>query len=434
MEINALQSALSKLGSFLLALILAIIVWAVAISEENPSVRKLFPESIPIEIINKAPNVVVFGDVIDRVRLTIQAPQSSWDNLRRESFQAWVDLEGLSPDMYDMKVQVKCSDEAVKIWEIKPAKISIRLEELKEKMAEVRPNIADSAPLGYIYRTPTVTPTQAKVSGPASLVDQVVTVVADIYLQNAKSTVEKNITLIARDLQGEAVKDVEIDPPRAKVRVPIDQRLGYKDVSVRVILEGKIASGYRISNVSIDPSIVTVVGNPSAISNIPGYLETAPIDVSGASADIVERVTLILTEGVSLLSGQQGVMVEVKVTPLESGLTVQRKLTIEGLGLGLAAKPSPEMVDVILSGPMPRLDTLKPEEVQVILDLFDLGIGTHIVTPRVISPEGIRAESILPETIEVEITRLPTPTPADMPTLTPIPSPTRPSLGTRIRD
>ena len=434
MEINALQSALSKLGSFLLALILAIIVWAVAISEENPSVRKLFPESIPIEIINKAPNVVAFGDVIDRVRLTIQAPQSSWDNLRRESFQAWVDLEGLSPDMYDMEVQVKCSDEAVKIWEIKPAKISIRLEELKEKMVEVRPNIADSAPLGYIYRTPTVTPTQAKVSGPASLVDQVVTVVADIYLRNAKSTVEKNLTLIARDLQGEAVKDVEIDPPQAKVRVPIDQRLGYKDISVRVILEGKVASGYRISNVSIDPSIVTVVGNPSAISDIPGYLETAPIDVSGASADIVERVTLVLTEGVSLLSGQQGVMVEVKVTPLESGLTVQRKLTIEGLGLGLAAKPSPEMVDVILSGPMPRLDTLKPEEVQVILDLFDLGIGTHIVTPRVISPEGIRAESILPETIEVEITRLPTPTPTDTPTLTPIPSPTRPSLGTRVRD
>ena len=130
---------------------------------------------------------------------------------------------------------------------------------------------------------------------------------------------------------------------------------------------------------------------------------------------MVERVTLNLPAGVSILGGQQGVAVRVDVTPLEGGLTMERELTIEGLGLGLKASPSPAVVDVILSGPLPRLETLQPEEVQVILNLFELEPGTHKITPQVIAPEGIRAESILPETIEVVIERAPTPTPRPVP-------------------
>ena len=43
----------NKLGTLLLAFILAVIVWVVAVNEENPSQRKVFPEPIPIEFRNK---------------------------------------------------------------------------------------------------------------------------------------------------------------------------------------------------------------------------------------------------------------------------------------------------------------------------------------------------------------------------------------------
>ena len=110
-------------------------------------------------------------------------------------------------------------------------------------------------------------------------------------------------------------------------------------------------------------------------------------------------------------------MVTINVTAIESSLTLQSELTIQGLTSGLQATPSPEVVDVILSGPLPKLDTLKPKDVQVTLNLFDLERGTHKVVPTVIAPEGIKVESILPDTIEVEISVAPTPTP----TLEPFP-------------
>ncbi|MGQ9627410.1 MAG: CdaR family protein [Anaerolineae bacterium] len=418
MEKETFRNFVNRLGSFFLALILAVIVWVVAVNEENPSRKSIFPESIPIEFLNKPKNMVIFGNVVDRVRLTVQAPQNSWENLRSSSFQAWVDLKDLSADIHDLEVKVKCSDSAVKIIEKNPARISVRLEEIEEKQVDVRINIMDSAPLGYFYRTPAATPAKVKAFGPKSLVGQVVVAAADIYLRNAKSTLEETVKLAARDELGNTIAGVEFDPPQVKVQVPIEQRLGYKDVSVRVILKGQVASGYRISNVSVEPSVITIVGSPAALNEVPGYLETALLDVSGASADVVERITLNLPPGVSILGGQQGVMVKVDVTPLEGGLTMERELTVEGLGPGLKATPSPNLVDVILSGPMPRLDTLKPEEIQVILNLFDLGPGTHKVTPHVLTPEGIRVESILPETIEVVIEKLPTPYPTATPGFT----------------
>lgn len=413
-----LRRLLNNVGSITLALIFAIIVWVVAANEENPIVEDVFPETIPIEIINQPKGTLIFGEVVDRVQLTLRAPQASWEELSVNKFRAQVDLTGLDASPHDVQVQVTCSDDSVRIVEKKPEKITVRLEELKEKEVEVKVNILDSPPLGYTTRQPIPTPSKVKVTGPGPMVDQVVTAVADLYLRGTKDTVERRVDLSLRDAQDNAVSQVTSEPAQVTVQVPIEQRWGYKEVAVRTNWEGQTAPGYRINNVSVDPSIVTVTGSPGALREIPGYLETAPVDVSNASADVVARVPLVLPAGVSLpLAGSQGVTVTVNVTAIESELTLQSELIIQGLSPGLKAMPSPRVVDVTLSGPLPKLELLKPENVQVTLDLFDLQQGTHKVVPAAIPPEGIKVESILPDTIEVEISIVPTPTP------TPEPSP-----------
>src|SRR6185503_5658109 len=102
-----------------------------------------------------------------------------------------------------------------------------------------------------------------------------------------------------------------------------------------------------------------------------------PLDITGATDDVVQRVALVLPDGVD---GPDSVLVEVNVAAIEFSLTVQRSLDIRGLAPGLGAILSPSSVDVILLGPLPLLENLTLEDVRVVVDLQGLTAGTYQVT------------------------------------------------------
>jgi len=413
-----MRRLLNDFGSILLALGLAIIVWIVAVNEENPMSHGPWAEPVPVEVLNQPSGTIIVGAIPDQVQVTIRASQKSWQDLRPESFRAYVDLSEAGVGMNQVEVQVECSDKSVEIRDRRPGTVAVRLEKFKQVELPVKVDVLDSAPFGFEIKTDEIsaTPDKVTVSGPEQLVNQVTEVVADFYLRGANETLERKVTLQARDEQGGFV-GVNVQPNVVVVKVPIVQRRGFRNLSVRVVWEGQPAPGYRISNVSVDPTIVTAIGDPVTIESIPGYLETSPVTVDGATADVIERVPLVLPENVSVL-GLQAVQVTVSVTPIESSLTVQRQVVVQGLSLNLDAVPSPASVDVILSGPLPKLDSLRPQDVQVIVDLFNLEPGSYQIVPIVIVPEGITVQSVVPEKIQVEIAFEPTETPTATATAT----------------
>jgi YbbR domain-containing protein len=67
------------------------------------------------------------------------------------------------------------------------------------------------------------------------------------------------------------------------------------------------------------------------------------------------------------------------------------------------------------------LNTLKPSDLRVKVDLTGFGVGTNQIIPVVdLLPPRVQVVSILPATVEVVIVEAPTPTP----TPTPVPTPT----------
>jgi len=115
----------------------------------------------------------------------------------------------------------------------------------------------------------------------------------------------------------------------------------------------------------------------------------------------------------------------VGVAALEGSLTMSLSPETTGLLPELDAQISPEMVDVILAGPLPSLYSLTSASVRLKLSLEGLEPGSYQVTPFIdLLPDEVQVESILPETVLVTILPAPTPTPTLVTPVTVVPSPT----------
>ena len=395
--------SLSNLGSLLMALVLGVMVWMGATIQASPFTEGYLPDAVPVEVVNRGEGLVIVGGVNQQVRIRVRAPQSVWEDLEASSFRAYVDLQALSVGLYEVPVRVAPAGNTVRVLQTSPSALTVRLDTRGEKTVPVRADVFGNPPMGYSAGPAQVIPDRVRVSGPQSAVDQAAMVTAEVYISEEKDTFERNVTLTPRDEVGNILEGLELDQKTARVTVPIEQDVGYRELSIKPIIEGTPAPGYWISSITATPSTVTVFGEPTAVNEIPGYLETSPVSAEGARDDILERVPLLFPEGVSPLENVATVQAVVEISPVLGGQTIQLTPVVRGLGRGLEASFSPQTVGVILSGPLSELDSLKAGDVSVVLDLSDYEPGTHLVTPGVERPASLQVQAVIPDQVEVVI-------------------------------
>jgi YbbR domain-containing protein len=406
-----------NVGLMLLALIIAVVVWIAAEWKEDPIIEDEFDQPIPVQVENQPPGTHLVDGWQREVRVRLRAPQSVWEQLAPDRFDTVLNLSPnlspLEPGHYWIPVQVSLELEPAILLEVEPEFIEVELEAIRERLVPVTVLVQGEPDPGYQAGEHVVVSDTVKVRGPASQVDQVVQVVANISLRGARATVEEEAAaLVPVDAEGKPVNGVTSDPERIQVRVPVEPLPNVKEMSVTVDKLGQPAEGYHVTNVGITPPVVRVLGPVFALNNLPGFLTTVPISIEGRTEDVVERLPLELPPGISMFDPDElAVQVTIEIAPFPGSVTVTRTLTFQGLRPGLMPIASPEMVEVILSGPQPRLSVLLPEDVRVILDLSGWRLGDQDqLEPVVVPPEGITVDSIIPSVIQVRIVREPAPT------------------------
>lgn len=410
---GALRQFVSNLGSFILALLLAFTVWIAATLQNDPFSVQTLP-NVPITLVNQADNTILFNanDFSETTVVTVRAPESVLSELRASDFVATMDLEGVQLGTpTSVPIQVTSSNEAVRIQSWSPSRQNVQLEALKTTAFPVTIEVDGQIATGYQSTDPVVTPGMVEVHGPEPLLAEVVSVGGTVDVGGARADVAEKVRVIPMDADGQLVSGLDWTPDQVEVRVGVRRRLGYKpDVEVVPDLRGDPAPGYRLGSVSVDPSTVTLAGVPAVLDELPGFVETLPISVTGATGDLLEHSPLTVPNTVVVV-GVDYVTVTVEVLAIQSSRAMTSSVEIQGVRPGWIATPSPPTVDVILEGPDATLGAMEPNDLRVIVDLFDYSVGVHRVQPDVLVPEGVTVVSIIPETIEVAIVPTPTPTP-----------------------
>ncbi len=395
--------------NLMLAVVLAVLVWMVAEQQANPSREGVYATAIPIVKRNVPANMITYDETAGEVNVTLSAPENVWDTLTDDRFAATIDLSGQPTGTLDLPVQVSVSNRAASIVKIDPSVVSLKLEPQTSKPLPVKVNVSGDPALGYSANPVQALPPVVVVRGPQSQVDQVAVVSVQMSIQDARRTVTQTVTLTPRDENNQFVPYLSLSPSSTVAVVQVNQLGGFRDLAVKIDLRGNVAPGHLTTDVSVDPQVVTVFGSSAALDALPGFISTAPITMTDATADINERVPLVLPPGISML-GDPSVRVNVKIKPIEGSVNVQIPLSPQGVQPDLSARLSPEALDVILGGPIARLGELQQSDVQAFVNLFNLITGTYQITPTVVVPGDIRIVSILPSTVQVVIGPAITPT------------------------
>ena len=416
--IDFLRRAIKTLPTLLTAFLLALVLWIYAVTSTDPTESGTFGTPIPIEIIGQDPALIRMGELPTTLTLKLSAPRSIWGDLNNQPslIRAIVDLSGLEAGTHVLPVQVQIGARPAQIESYTPATVEITLENLMTRTLPVNLAIQGEPAVGYQAETPALSNDSVTITGPEALVNQVDQVQAVLDVNLLQQSIVRTIPLKAVDATQSPVTGITLSPSEITVTQEITQRFGYRSVVVNVVVSGQVAQGYRLTNISVFPPAVTVFSaDPSIVDSLPGYVQTEALDLTNATDDLDMFLDLSLPDGLSVVGGQETVLVRVGIAAIESSAAYSN-MTVEVVGLSstLKATIAPEQVTVIVAGPLPMLDQLTIDGIRVMVDVTGLTVGTYQLTPNVeIAIQNLRVESILPETVEVVISSAlsPTPTP-----------------------
>lgn len=421
-----------NLGTLLLALFLAVLVWVVAVNDENPLERRTL-EQVPIELVGRPDDMMIMGAVASSARVEISAPRLTLAGLTARQVRVTADVGSLASGTHLVRLEASTTVQNARIEAIEPVEIAITLEQTAVRELPVEVILLGEPAAGYEAEQPALTADNVSVSGPLPNVDRVASVLARLSIEGLRGDYRGQVNFIPVDAAGSPVAGVELQPENTQVTVPITQREGYRDVAVKLVITGQVASGYQVTNITVSPNFITVASSdPRLVEQMPGFVNTVALDISDANDDIVRRLPLELPPGVTV-DGEQSVLAQVSIAAIEYSLRVERALEMRSLAPGLSATIAPDTMDVLLLGPLAVLDDLSLEDVRIVVNLEGLGPGTYQVTPEAeVLPEGLSADLLLEQVEVVIVLGTPTPsptievTPTMTPTITPTPRPTSP--------
>lgn len=424
---SSLARVLNYALTFLLAALLGVVAWLLVSDRVNPPVTEMFP-GVELRINNPPQDMIIVTSVPKAVSVSAQAPQDVMTNLLPESFRASLDLAGLGTGLHHLPVQAVASDSRVRMLESDPPVVDVELQPFASRSMTVEVVIEDPQTLPFAYNIfgqPTAEPSEVLVEGPADLVSQVDRAEAVVVLDGARSNVTEERPVVLVDEGGEPLVGLMTHPEKVLASVDIRQQFNRRDAAVHVVITGTVAPGYWISNITTEPKTVTLEGQPAVLNEMPGFVDTVPVDVSGAAGDIKRQVPLDPPAGVRTLneSGEAEDTVEVNITvvPQTGNLRVTVPVEVIGAQPGDTVSKSPAAIEVLLAGPLPVLNEVSadPKLVRVVVDVSSYEPGTFEVTPELILPEMLRA-TMIPGTVQVTVERAAT-SGAPQPTGTPGP-------------
>lgn len=245
------------------------------------------------------------------------------------------------------------------------------------------------------------------VTGASSKVNQVVAVRAQLDLSNRRNPLDIVTPLVPIDAQGNRVNDVMVEPRSTTISVNIFARADVRQLTIRPAIElNTLEAGYVLTSIGYEPQTLYVSGSAERLAQLPATIETASIDLTNMTSDFSVDVEVELPEDIVILSGSSTVTVNLGIAAQTTARQIDSvPIEVIGLNEGYTATLTPDLISIVISGPISIVNQISPLDVRAIVDLNGMPVGTQELTPRIIIQQGrvTLDTTLLPAAVTVTI-------------------------------
>jgi len=391
----------------LTAVLIALTFWVVTFASAPPTeVVREFPGRVAVERPDAIPAGYVLQGQLGDVSVRLKGTEAALANVVASDLHATLNLavaDVHNADPQDVPVFAEVATAGVKVESTAPATVTVRIEPITSRDVAVQARFANNPPTGTFAGDPAINPSQVRVSGAASQVARITAMYATVGFGDAVTDLVQSVQPRAVDASGATIDGLTVDPAVVQLTVPVLPTATTRTVPVVPAVRGAVATGYWITRVTSDPTVVTVRGEGAVLSTI-DQVATAPIDVSGLGADRTFQVALLLpADGITIVKAAQAT-VTVSIAPL-TGSRSFPLVAVEatGVGSGFVAEFDPPTISIVVAGPVPALSGITPGQVAATVDATGKGPGTYTVDVVVRTPAGTTAQTVQPTRVTLTI-------------------------------
>jgi len=362
---------------------------------------------IPVDVLNKPRDTFLL--TVPEPVTTIRYFAPSGVQPITSTFEAWIDLAGIEPGsgLQSVPVHVRSIDNRISVISSVPDRMAVELDALAQRTVPVTvPQVP--APEGTELGPTTVNPTEVEIFGPESVLASVVAAQANVLIQSGID-VDQDVNLVPVDSLGNAVGQVNVEPATARVTIPVFSDKESRTLTISPLVTGDPAPGFELVGATAEPQVVTVEGDIDDLEPLLS-VDTAPVSISGMSANQTLETTLALPTGVVALDVQT-VRVAIKLQPVTATRSYEVGVTLVGARPDRTYSLSTDRVILTLGGSVADLDRLEGGTLVATLDVTDLDTGTSAVPVAADLPAGVALVSASPNRVSVTIAVPPPPSP-----------------------
>ncbi len=366
----------------ILALALAILLWAVVHLDESPPTQQSASPTIKTVTINDVSIDKINLDEsqfsiksITPAEVSVRLRGRNTDKVSTINSKIQLDLSTVTKGVQTMKLQPVGFPSDLSV-EILPAnEVTVVAEEKVKKEMPVTIDLIGHPSNGYKAGTPIIKPNRVHVTVPSSRLEEVASVRADFDISGAEAAVERQVRLVAYNAGGHEIAGA-ITPSVVDVVVPITSP--FKTMPLQIKMTGHLPDGYSIASYTQSINQVTVYGPQDILDELDFY-DGLQIELDGLKADKIYSIDIPLKDKLNRIEPKT-VNINLKIVPSAAR-------TFENMNIGISGKndeydtkvidPESGKINLTLKGAAQVLEKIRPEEIQVFVDASNLPQGKH---------------------------------------------------------